>query len=178
MSYLIEFTAYGRPAPQGSKQAFPIYSGKKGAKRFTGKVSQVEMSPYLKAWRADVAKAAMEVRPPQPLDGYLAASVVFSIARPKKHYRTGRFAHLLRDDAPLAPNLRPDLSKLLRSTEDALNQLIWKDDELVVRYDRLEKVYVGADDPDALDRPGVVVRVRQFVPMSVAPVLPGMGGAA
>lgn len=177
MRYLVEFTAFGRPAPQGSKQAFPIYSGKKGAKRFTGKVSQVEMSPHLKAWRADVAKSAMEVRPASPLDGYLAASVVFSIARPKKHYRTGRFAHVLREDAPLAPNKRPDLSKLLRSTEDALNGLVWVDDELVVRYDRLEKVYVGSADPDALDRPGVVVRVRQFVP-AVAPVLPGMGSAA
>lgn len=160
---MIEFIAYGRPAPQGSKQAYPIYRGKRGAKVFTGKVSQVEMSPHLKAWRTIVAEAAKAVKPPRPLEGYLAASMVFSIGRPKSHYRTGRFAHLLRDDAPLAPNKRPDLSKLLRATEDALNGIVWADDELVIRYDRLDKVYAGSNAPDALDQPGAVIRVRELV---------------
>jgi Holliday junction resolvase RusA-like endonuclease len=173
----IEFVVYGRPAPQGSKQAFAIYKGRKGARVFTGKVAQVEMSKYVKPWRESVAAAALALDILEPLEGPLVASMVFSIARPKSHYRTGRFAHLLRDSAPVRPACTPDLSKILRATEDALTGIVWKDDALVVEYGRLVKLYSGADDPDALDAPGAVIRVRPFVP-TAAGMLPGLAGAS
>jgi hypothetical protein len=55
--------------------------------------------------------------------------------------------------------------------------IVWKDDALVVEYGRLVKLYVGADDPDALDAPGAVIRVRPFVPAG-AGMLQGLAGAA
>lgn len=173
----IEFVVYGRPAPQGSKQAFAIYKGRKGAKVFTGRVAQVEMSKYVKPWRESVAAAALALDILEPLEGPLVASMVFSIARPKSHYRTGRNAHLLRDSAPVAPACTPDLSKICRATEDALTGIVWKDDALVVRYEGFAKVYAGSDEPDALDAPGAVIRVRPFVP-AAAGMLPGLAGAA
>lgn len=170
----IEFTAYGLPAPQGSKK----YVGHRRNKQ-TGKELPVlvESSKKVTPWRRVVAQTALTVRPKVLLEGPLVADMVFSMPRPAGHFGTGRNAGRLKPSAPLVPSVMPDLSKLARSTEDALTGLVWRDDSLVVAYGRLAKVYVGADDPDALDRPGVVVRVRQYVP-SLAPVLPGMGGTA
>jgi hypothetical protein len=51
----------------------------------------------------------------------------------------------------------PDLSKLARSTEDAITEAgLWADDARVSEYARLAKVWPGCD-PDALPVPGVVV---------------------
>ena len=48
--------------------------------------------------------------------------------RPKGHYRTGKNALILRKNAPEHPTTKPDATKLLRSTEDALTGILWKDD--------------------------------------------------
>jgi Holliday junction resolvase RusA-like endonuclease len=54
----------------------------------------------------------------------------------------------------------PDLSKLIRSTEDALTDAgVWTDDARVVAYHQPRKVYAGSADPDALHTPGAVIRV-------------------
>lgn len=171
----VEFTVYGVPAPQGSKQAYAIYKGKGGTRTFTGKVALVEMSKRVKPWRAEVAAAARALGLAGPILGPVSVDMVFTQVRPKSHYRTGANAHLLRDSAPPAWCIAPDLSKLVRSTEDALKGIVWTDDKVVVEYGRLAKVYSDSGDPDALDRPGAVIRVRPFVP---ALALPGIGGAA
>ena len=94
------------------------------------------------------------------MSGPLAVDMIFTLARPKSHYRTGRNAHLLRDSAPARPTGAPDLSKLARATEDALTEAgVWKDDAAVVEYRRLAKVYPGSD-PDALDQPGALIRIH------------------
>lgn len=158
----------GRPAPQGSKKAFA-----RGEK-----IAMVEMSEYVRPWREDVRTAAevwMYRQPNRsrfPLPGALSVDMVFSIARPKSHYGTGRNEGVLKGWAKTAhPTGPPDLSKLARSTEDALTSAgLWKDDARVVEYGALAKRYV-ADDPDVFDLyarrvPGVVILVRQ---LEVAP---------
>lgn len=146
----ISITVYGLPAPQGSK-------------RHVGNGVMIESSKKVKPWRQDVKQAALDAIAGldgwTPLDGPLLASMVFSFARPKGHYRTGRNAHLLRDSAPVRPSVTPDLSKILRSTEDALTGVVWADDARVVGYERLGKFYAGADVPDVLTMPGCVIRV-------------------
>lgn len=154
-------TVYGAPAPQGSKRAV-IHRG-------TGRPVVMEQSKKLKPWREGVKHAALDViggmgQPwhQPPLDGALVVDMVFTTTRPKSHYRTGRNAHLLRDDAPPRPIGAPDLSKLARSTEDALTDAgVWVDDARVTEYGRLAKVYAD-EDPDALDRPGAIIRVRRL----------------
>lgn len=156
---MLEIVTYGRPAPQGSK-------------RHIGKGIMVESSKAVKPWRDDV-KAATEnaircdcpdncgsLQPGYPLDGPLIVRMVFTAARPKSHYRTGRNSHLLRDTAPARPHGIPDLSKLIRSTEDALTAAgAWADDARVVEYERTAKVWAG-EDPEALDAPGVRIAIR------------------
>jgi crossover junction endodeoxyribonuclease RusA len=149
----IRLVVYGHPAPQGSK-------------KHVGKGVMVESSKYVKPWREDVrASAEAWIAPRRPwvsLDEALLVRMVFSFARPRSHYRTGRNAHLLRDGAPARPHGIPDVSKLARSTEDALTSAgIWRDDARVVDYGRLAKVYVG-EDPEALDAPGVVITVDRI----------------
>lgn len=155
---MIEFTAYGVPAPQGSKSAF--------RNQHTGRIQQVESSKKVKPWRQDVKAAAMvEIErisafgPWVPADGPLVVSMVFSFARPKGHWRTGRHCNLLRPSAPVFPHGRPDLSKLARSTEDALTDVLWVDDARIVGYLHLAKVYCNSGQFDALAFPGAVVRL-------------------
>ncbi len=149
---VFELEVRDRPAPQGSKKGF--------VNPRTGRVQLKEMSDYVDAWRESVRKDAYRARAGRPtLDEPLHVAMVFTKLRPKSHYRTGKNSHLLRPDAPIQPPSAPDLSKLLRSTEDALTAAgVWRDDALVVEYRRAAKVY-ACEDVDALDVPGVVIRI-------------------
>jgi Holliday junction resolvase RusA-like endonuclease len=165
----IEITVYGTPAPQGSKRAFAV-RGKGGVP--TGRIAVIESShDRVKSWRQAVIDAAREVMAPSwqrdrfPLAGPLEVAVTFYLKRPKSHYRTGRNAELLRDDAPPYPAKAPDLSKLARSTEDALSDAgLWADDAQVVRYARLAKCWCAT----SFITPGAFIRVREATPITVA----------
>jgi Holliday junction resolvase RusA-like endonuclease len=158
---VITIVVHGTPAPQGSKKAFHH--------KQSGKIVMREMSKRVAPWRDSVRSDAIDARERnggglllETMDGPLVADMVFTFVRPRSHYRTGKNAHLLRDDAPTRPQGAPDLSKLARSTEDALTDAgVWRDDARVVEYGRLAKVYVG-EDADALDSPGAVIRVRPY----------------
>lgn len=146
----ITITVHGLPAPQGSK-------------RHVGRGVMVESSKKVKPWRQDVKHAALAITEALTdwtvLDGPLAVAMTFTFDRPKGHYRTGRNAHLLREAAPTRPAGMPDLSKLVRSTEDALTGVVWKDDARVVEYVRLGKWYAETDADDVLTVPGCVIHV-------------------
>jgi Holliday junction resolvase RusA-like endonuclease len=124
----ITIVVAGAPAPQGSKKAI--------INRHTGKVALIESSKAVKPWREAVrseAAAVMRTLALEPLDGPVWAEMAFYFRRPRSHYRTGRYSHLLRPDAPIAPITPPDLSKLRRATEDALTDAgVWADDARVV----------------------------------------------
>lgn len=159
----VNLTVHGQPAPQGSKMARPIYKGKGADRQFTGKVAQVESSKSgVDAWRGDVkdaARAFLDRTAGLPLDGPLAVSMVFTFARPDSHFGTGRNAGVVKPSAPPWPAVMPDLSKLVRSTEDALTAAgVWRDDSRVVQYRTLAKTYPGGH-PLALPVPGARIWV-------------------
>ncbi len=139
---VVHIEVYGIPAPQGSK-------------RHVGRGIMVESSTKVKPWREAVKAAVLDQAGPRTaLDGSVALSVVFRLARPRGNYRTGRNAALLRDGAPAWPGNKPDIDKLLRSTMDALTDVgVWRDDCQVVDV-TLSKVY--ADDQP----PGATIRAR------------------
>jgi Holliday junction resolvase RusA-like endonuclease len=144
---------HGIPGPQGSKTH-------KGGGRM------VESSAKVKPWRVAVVEAAVEARQKvegfQPIAGAVALSMTFTVARTKGHFGTGRNAGVLRPSAPRRPAVRPDLSKLVRATEDALTTaLVYRDDAQVVDYCGLGKWYETEHGtvPDVLDSPGCVIRV-------------------
>lgn len=146
---------YGHPAPQGSKKFM--------GRTTTGKGIIVDSSDSTKPWRADVKAAAegyMERYDLPTITCAVQVRMVFTFLRPASVKRAKR-PH---------PSIAPDLSKLARSTEDALTAAgVWKDDCLVVEYTRLAKVYAG-EDLEALTRPGCQIAV------SPAPGAVSMGG--
>ena len=150
----VRFTVYGRPAPQGSKR--PV-----GRDRF-GRALMVESSKHVKPWREAVKAAALATLPHVRFDEPLTAHMTFSFDRPKSHWRTGKNAHLLKPTAPLVPVTPPDLSKLIRATEDAITDAgIWRDDSLVASL-VVAKAFVGSSN--ALDRPGAVIAIAPYSP--------------
>jgi Holliday junction resolvase RusA-like endonuclease len=132
-------TVHGDPAPQGSKRALR-------SKHAKGRIQLVESSKKVKPWREAVdAEARRLARIAGCFDGPLAVRFEFHLAPPQ---RTKKGA---------LPFRKPDLSKLIRSTEDALTTAgLIADDARIVRL-RAEKVYVAADG--LLDRPGVIIEV-------------------
>lgn len=128
----VSITVYGRPQPAGSKRAL--------VHRHTGRVVVTDDAKLSRPWKQQVARAALAQTAGQLLDGPLALTVLFVLARPKGHYRTGRNSELVRDSAPSWPTVKPDTTKLLRAVEDALTGVVWRDDAQVVRQ-LAEKVY-------------------------------------
>lgn len=131
----VSFRVTGKPQPAGSKRGFPI-------RRKDGSVgvAMSDANPKAKEWKSMVIDACTDVYNGPLLGGNLCVMMTFSLQRPKSHYRTGKNAHLLRDDAPKHPGVKPDLLKLARGTEDALTGVLWRDDAQTVDL-RLWKVY-------------------------------------
>jgi len=152
LMYVVD--VYGHPAPQGSK-------------RHVGKGVMVESSKHVKPWRAAVSAAAAEefqrLGRVAPIDGPITVEMIFTFVRPRGHYRTGKNSALLREGMPPQPPVMPDLSKLARSTEDAISKILWTDDARIVEYRRLAKVYAN-EDIDALSSPGARIRVYALEP--------------
>lgn len=140
----ISFRVHGTPAPMGSK-------------RHVGNGKMIESSKAVKPWRQAVASAAVDALPPEgwtPMDGPLILHVIFIFPRPASHYGTGRNAGTLKPNAPVYKSSAPDLSKLVRSTEDALTDAgVWRNDARVARI-LAEKTYG--------DSPGAVITIRSL----------------
>jgi crossover junction endodeoxyribonuclease RusA len=120
-------TVRGTPAPQGSK-------------RHVGGGRMVEMSKAVGPWREAVrAETQRAMNGHGPISGPVGVRVVFGLARPRAHYRTGRNAHMLKDTAPVFPSGRPDVDKLARAVLDGLTMGgIWTDDSQVVRLEAVK----------------------------------------
>ncbi len=138
-------TVYGQPAPQGSK-------------RFVGHAKSgrgilIESSKAVKPWREAVKCAARDVvmfGPGQAMKGPVIVEMIFTLPKPKSAPKSRR----------TWPDRKPDLSKLVRSTEDALTDAgVWEDDARIIRC-VASKVYPG-EGTDALNTPGAVIRIER-----------------
>lgn len=143
----ISFFVAGQPVPGGSKKAF--------VNSRTGRVNLVDDSGRRgKDWRADVRAAAQEVYKGPLLDGPLAVAFVFVQRRPAGHYGTGRNRGKLKANAPPYPIGKPDVTKLIRSTEDALKGILWTDDSRIV---------VQFGEKNYGDNPGARITIKEQV---------------
>ena len=133
-------TAYGHPAPQGSK-------------RHIGRGRMIESSKRLPDWRdavTEAARKAVAAADLEPLDGPLVAEITVTVPRPKSAPKTRLSWPQTRSSG--------DLDKLVRGILDALDQGdAIADDSRVVEL-TARKVYPN-EGLDALPRPGVVVHL-------------------
>jgi len=121
------------PKPQGSKISY-------------GRGRMVESCKLLPAWRALVKKTALALHYPI-FDGPISLHIVFLFSRPKTHFNSKG----LKPDAPHFHTIRPDLSKIIRSTEDALQDAKLIHDDARICLCNCSKRYVMADEsPGAL----------------------------
>jgi len=141
--------AHGLPAPQGSK-------------RYVGRGILVESSKRVRPWRDTISAAAVDAAESAGLveyiEGPVAVDLTFVLPRPQGHFRTGKYARLLRDGAPHLPHRLPDLDKLTRAALDAFTDAgVWRDDAQVTDMS-VRKSYPGPGSA-GLTHPGLVARV-------------------
>lgn len=74
------------------------------------------------------------------LKGDISLNVTFYMPRPKKHYRTGKYARLLKKDSPFWHSTKPDIDNLVKFVMDALQGILWSDDCKIVRLET-SKIY-------------------------------------
>jgi Holliday junction resolvase RusA-like endonuclease len=102
-------------------------------------------------WREAVGWAArMAYKGDLITDTPLVVLMEFVKPRPKSHYGTGRNAEVLKDSAPVAPIVKPDVLKLARAVEDALTGPIWKDDCYIVT-ELIAKRYCPRWEPERVN---------------------------
>jgi Holliday junction resolvase RusA-like endonuclease len=142
MNAHILIRVFGSPAPQGSKK----FVGTNKA----GRGILVESSKKVRPWRQDVKAAAIEARAgAAPIDGPIVVRMVFTVPKPASAPKR----------RTTYPCRKPDLSKLARSTEDALVDAgLIADDSRIIEFQRLAKVFPG-EDPEALESPGVRIEI-------------------
>lgn len=147
-------TVFGMPAPQGSKR----FVGTSKA----GRGILIESSAKVRPWRQDVKSAAMDTcsrENPMQVDhehgcarinGPINVHMIFTLPKPKSAPKRTRSW----------PDRKPDLSKLVRSTEDALTDAgVWEDDARIVQL-VATKCYPG-EGADSLHIPGCVIHISE-----------------
>lgn len=137
-----------RRLPQGSKSF-------KGLAK-SGKAMLAESSKKVRPWRQDMKMAAEQLRVElglAVLDEPLLVRMTFTLSKavsaPKRRM--------------VFPSKLPELSKLVRSTEDALTDAdIWRDDARVIECTSAKR-YPG-EGMDALDAPGCAIEIERVLP--------------
>ncbi len=174
MTPLIDFFIPGLPRPGGSKTAKAVFrkdgsmvtvpNGRGGVRPLITVRDDAKGNADWKALVAHFAQQAVRARPefPVPPGQPLLLQVVFTMPRRKGDYRS---SGEVKSTAPIYHTVKPDGTKLMRSTEDALTGILWADDAQVSAPLPL-KVY-GT-------KPGARVIVTSLKSISPAQVLEGM----
>lgn len=123
----LHFEVEGKASPSGSKKAF--------VNKYTGRISMVDTAKGKDSWQSWVRlKASQEAKSAgvEPSRGPFQLTVTFFFARPKSHFGSGKNSDKIKASAPLSHTQKPDVTKLMRCTEDALKGIAWLDDSQVI----------------------------------------------
>jgi hypothetical protein len=94
--------------------------------------------------------------------GPVRVDLCFYFARPKSHFRTGKFAGVLRDDAPKWHTTKPDRDNLEKAVLDALTQVggFWQDDSQVCAGSVTKRYGIPC---------GMLVSIKDFMSTPIIP---------
>lgn len=150
----LRFFVQGVPAPGGSKKAFPLWrKGPGGTKTFVRSLIVDAGGQRNKDWKNNCAWAGREAMLKaglQPMHGPLDVEWHFTMPRLKSHFRANGDP---KPDRPVYHIVKPDTTKLIRSTEDGLSGVVWADDNCICLQKGSKKYG---------DQPGCLVIVRQI----------------
>lgn len=138
----VSFVVHGTPAPAGSKRGF--YNAK------AGRVIITDASEKSRPWKALVSDAAVQAMTYHsdegmfgdlpPLTGPLLVEFTFWMPRPKSHFGTGKREGVLKPNAPRHHTGPPDVLKLARAVEDAMQGIVYMNDSQIA-CEILQKPY-------------------------------------
>lgn len=140
----LKFVVAGVAQPRGSKT--PIRNGK--GEVIGMRDDNPKSGPWMKIV-ARAASAAMFSARKRPTGKPVLLAVTVYRERPAGHFGTGKNAKMVKPGAPAYPATKPDMTKLVRGIEDALNEIVWTDDAIVVdqrnskRFGAVPRVEIG-----------------------------------
>ncbi len=82
---------------------------------------------------------AIKSAPKSPEYGPISMTLEFYVDRPKAHYRTGKYSHILKDTAPTWHISRADIDNYVKLVLDALNGVYYKDDSQICHLKTIKK---------------------------------------
>lgn len=141
MQNVISFVVNAVPVAQPRQRHRVIQKkgGKAFAHNYTPKDSPV--NDYKKAVRYEGMKAFRIRTNAKPLKGPIVVDFVFVMPRPKsKVWKT--------KPMPREPHIgKPDRDNLIKSTQDALNGCIWRDDSQIFAGETVKWIAAGDEEP-------------------------------
>ena len=80
--------------------------------------------------------------------------MTFYMPRPKKHYRTGKYSNVLKDDSPEYHSQRPDRDNLDKAVLDVMTDVGLLSDDCIVVDGRILKKWANESS-------GVLIKIRK-----------------
>jgi len=105
--------------------------------------------PNAQAKEASIQKAEL-MGDRQVYTGPIEIEFSFVFPRPKSHFRTGKNAHMMRDDAPVHCVNKKDLDNMEKFYADAFNFIQWADDCQIVKSSAVKRWADGGEVPHVL----------------------------
>ena len=122
---MIQFTIPGSPKPL-----------KRHRSTRTGRMYDPSSKDKKQIW-LQIAK----YKPKRPLAGDIMLKLVFFMPRPKNHYRTGKYKHILKDNMPERHSIKPDLDNLVKLIADCIGNNTFIVDDSQICMLQAEKIY-------------------------------------
>src|SRR3990167_8635615 len=130
----ISFTVPGVPVPKA--RARTVFQGGHVHSYTPKKTVEYER---LVSYHAETAMR--KIIPLLKFKGTVSVCIRLALPRPKRHYKKGK----LRENMPIYPVARPDIDNYAKIFLDALNGIVWLDDNQVVKLE-VVKGYVASSE--------------------------------
>lgn len=120
---VLDFEVLGEPTAQKRHRHFSRL-GKSG-KMF------VTLYDPSKGTKESFISIAHRYAPEKPLEGPLRVDITFWMPRPKNHYGSGKNASVLKPNASVWHDKKPDKDNLEKMVLDSMKGVFWKDDNQI-----------------------------------------------
>ena len=91
--------------------------------------------------KKEYIKQLQFLKPDKPHNSPISLKVVFVMPYPKKYYRSGKYSHILKHNAPKLHAVKPDIDNLIKFLLDVLQDAEWIKDDSIITNISAQKVY-------------------------------------
>ncbi len=112
--------------------------------------------------KKEIIKELQKNIPKVPLKSDISVELYFHMPYPKKWYRTGKYAGILKDNAPFFHVIKPDVDNLAKIYLDCMNKIIYNDDSQIVHLE-VFKMYS--------EEPKTIIKIRESNEINTTSIL-------